>query len=225
MADPVPRSGAPVTTVAVCIPTIPPRRHLLESRALPSVMGQSHPADEVIVEVDREGTGAGPTRNRAWQRASSDYVAFLDDDDEFFADHLKLLLAAADEEDADLVYPWFELFDDETGLWIEHDPLACPGPDGDLVSPLGVTFGPAQAEHLRKYAFIPATVMVRRTMLERVGGYPAHETAEYEQAQGWEDWAFLHRLLDADAKFVHVPHRTWRLHLGVGTAGKDWTAT
>lgn len=223
MDRPVSGSARPVTTVSVCIPTIPPRRWLLETRALPSVYVQTREADEIVVEVDEDGTGAGPTRNRAWQRATSEFVAFLDDDDEFLPDHLERCMAAAESEDADLVYPWFEMYD-ELGNRLQHDPLACPGPDGQLTSPLGVPFGPVQAAHLRKYAFIPATVVVRRALLEQVGGYPAHDTDEYEQHGGWEDWALLNRLLDVDAKFVHVPYRTWKLHHGVGVGGKNWTA-
>jgi glycosyltransferase involved in cell wall biosynthesis len=208
-------------SVSVCIATIPPRKALLE-RALASVEVQLWPPDETIVQVDRDGEGAGPTRNKAWRRATSEFVAFLDDDDEFNEDHLARCVMAAYSQQADVVYPWFELYD-EMGNISSDEKLACPV-NGMLRSPLGVAFGPEQARHMRQHAFIPATILVRRSMLEAVGGYPSHDSEEYERYRQCEDWALLNRLLDIHAKFVHVPHRTWRLHLGAGVGGQSWRA-
>jgi glycosyltransferase involved in cell wall biosynthesis len=210
----------PPLTVAVCIATIPPRQALLD-RALASVNAQTRPADEVIVQVDRDGEGAGPTRNKAWRRATSDYIAVLDDDDEFKPNHLQVLMRVAKNERADVVYSWF----DHKG-WPEWtssrpDPLATRL-NGQLVHPFGVTFGPEQAEHMRHHAFIPATILVRRSCLETVGGYPDHDSEEYVRFNRCEDWALLIRLLDIHAKFVHAPERTWVLHHGTGTGGRSW---
>jgi glycosyltransferase involved in cell wall biosynthesis len=171
--------------------------------------------------MDEEGVGAGPTRNKAWRRASTDYVAFLDDDDELLPEHIEFCLKYATRTHADLVYPWFELVGWDEATPERPDPLAVPV-NGRLVHPLGVAFGREQAAHLRKHAFIPATVLVKRSMLERVGGYPDHDSEEYDQFNGCEDWALLIRLLDAGARFAHVPQRTWRCHLGNGLGGKSW---
>lgn len=207
-------------TVAVVIPTIPPRAELLQ-RALASVEAQTRKADWVEVVVDEEGQGAGPTRNRGWRFAQTDYVAFLDDDDEFLPGHLALIMSAAKATGADVLYPWFELVGWGEATPSRPDPLATMY-QGELVHPLGVPFGTEQARHLRRHAWIPATIVVRRTMLERVDGYPAPGTAEYEQFDGCEDWALLIRLLNAGARFHHVPHRTWRCYHGNGTAGRPW---
>lgn len=207
-------------TVSVIIPTIPPRVRLLE-RASASVMAQTRLPDQVIIQLDMEGVGAGPTRNAAIEQAHTDYVAFLDDDDEFLPNHLALIMSAAKATRADVLYSWFELVGWDEATPDRPDPLATMF-EGKLVHPLGVPFGTEQARHLRRYAWIPATIVVRRTMLERVGGYPAPGTAEYEQFNGCEDWALLIRLLDAGARFHHVPHRTWRCHHGDGTAGRPW---
>lgn len=207
-------------TVTVAIPTIPPRARLLE-RAVASVHAQTRKADRVLVSMDEEGAGAGPNRNRAIALADTDYVAFLDDDDEFLPNHLALCMSAAKATGADVVYPWFELVGWSEATPERPDPLATMY-NGQIVHPLGVPFGPEQARHLRRYAWIPATIVARRAMLEKVGGYPAPHTSEWHAHGGCEDWALLTRMLDAGARFHHVPHRTWRLHHGYGTAGRPW---
>lgn len=210
-------------TVTVVIPTIPPRESLLE-RALASVQAQTRKADQILVALDEEGMGAGPNRNRACELATSDFLAFLDDDDEFLSNHIALLMSAAKASRADVLYSWFELVGWDEATPERPDPLATMY-KGELVHPLGVPFGTEQARHLRRYAWIPATIMVRRTVFERVGGYPAPGTTEYEQFNGCEDWALLIRLLNAGARFHHVPNRTWRCHHGNGTAGRPWKDT
>lgn len=209
-----------MATVSVVIPTIPPRKELLE-RAMASVAAQTRFPEETIVQIDREGMGAGPTRNLGWRRASSEYVAFLDDDDEFLPNHLEECLKAARREKADVVYPWFEHVGWPEWTKARPDPLAVMH-HGRLVHPLGVKFGPEQAHHMRSHAFIPATIVVKRDVLEAVGGYPHHDSEEYERYNRCEDWALLIRLLDIHAKFVHVPKRTWRLHHGAGIGGQSW---
>lgn len=214
-------------TVAVCIPTIPPRQEMLDL-ALASVMQQTQLPDQVIVKIDTEGEGAGPTRNRTWQKAETDYVAFLDDDDIFLPHHLQVCMSAAKATNADLIYPWYELVG-----WPEATPQR---PDamatllnGNLVHPLGVEFGPEQARHMRRHAFIPITTVVKRTALEKSGGFPTPGTPEWPR-DDCEDWGGWLRLLDIGAKFVHVPQRTWRCHYSdpggntplTSTAGRPW---
>jgi hypothetical protein len=207
-------------TVAVCIPTIPPRKRLLE-RALKSVSMQTLQPDEVIVEVDEEGLGAGPIRNRAWERAKSEWIAFLDDDDEFMPHHVQRCMRTAMTYDADLVYPWFVLRDWSEARPGRPDPLATML-RGELVHPLGVPFGHEQEQHLRVHPWIPATIVVKRELLEKVGGYPGPTEADCVARRGCEDWALLVRLLDIGARFVHHPERTWICYHRRGTAGRPW---
>lgn len=212
-------------SVTVCIPTIPPREDLLQ-RALDSVAEQTHLPDEVIVMVDQLAQGAAPTRNAAWQAATTEVVAFLDDDDEFLPDHLELCLTAMVEQRAGLVYSWFEHIGWPEWTPDRPDALATML-DGELVHPLGVPFGLEQEKHYRRYAFIPITTVVRRAMLERSGGYPSPGTPEWPRSD-CEDWGGHLRLLDIGCKFVHVPKRTWRCyHNGAttrSTGGKPWTS-
>jgi hypothetical protein len=213
-----------VPTVAVCIPTIPPREHLLR-RAMISVGQQTHQPDQVIVQTDDDGQGAGPTRNQTWQQARTQYVAFLDDDDEFMPTHLADCLAYAAVHDADLVFSWFELVGWADATPERPDALATMC-HGQLVHPLGVPFGPEQEAHYRKHAFIPITTVVRRSLLEETGGYPTPGTSEWPLPD-CEDWGGHLRFLDAGARFVHLPKRTWVCHHdpATSTAGRPWQDT
>jgi glycosyltransferase involved in cell wall biosynthesis len=198
-----------VTTIGIAIPSIPPRGNMLR-RALGSATRQHRMPDAISVVMDADGEGAAATRNRAWRALTTDFVAFLDDDDELYAHHLDALLACALENEADLVYPWFDV---EGGT----DPLAVMH-DGALQSPLGVPFGPEQAGFLRDANFIPVTFLVRRWVLEDTGGFPTDHHPE--------DWAFLVRALDVGAKIVHLPERTWAWHHHLAnTSGVSWNGT
>jgi hypothetical protein len=220
------RNNGALPTVAVCIPSTPPRAELLD-RALGSVLEQTRPADQLIVKMDATGEGAGPTRNKAWQEATTDYVAFLDDDDEFLPNHLEVCMRTIRRANADLVYSWFELVGWPEATPQRPDAMATTH-DGRLVHPLGVPFGPEQEAHMRRYAFIPITTVVRRAALERSGGFPTPGTPEWPR-DDCEDWGGWLRLLDTGARFVHAPVRTWRCHYTVGdespltsTAGRPW---
>lgn len=200
-----------MTTVAVCVPSIPVRRVQLAA-ALRSVAQQTRLPDEIHVEVDSLRTGAARTRNRAWRRATTEWVAFLDDDDELMPDHLEVLLDHA--RGADLVYSWFDLPEAE-------DPLAVPV-DGTLRSPFGVAFGPEQQDYLlTKGNFIPVTVLVRRQMLLDVDGFPVPGTPRWPDAH-CEDWGCWRDMIHFGATFRHVPRRTWTWHHhGRNTSGRS----
>jgi len=189
--------------VTVVVPTIPTRPRLLD-RALTSVWAQERPPDAVIVEPDDDGTGAAATRNRALARVTTEWVAWLDDDDELRPRHLALLLGEAEVSGADLVYPWFDVVNGT-------DPLAVTV-GGVLRSPLGVPFLAEQAEHLRHRGnFIPVTTLVRTETARAAGGFPTPGSEEWPHTE-CEDWGFLIRLLDAGARFSHLPERTWLWH-------------
>lgn len=207
-----------MATVAVAIPTYPPRASVLH-RALVSIQSQTRQPDQIIIQMDNEGVGAAVNRNRAWQAATTDFVAFLDDDDELYPNHLEALLGTAEAYDADFVYPWFELYNGD-GVKV-RDPLAVPDDRSNLISPLGVQWSDRLAEHMHKYAFIPITTLVRKSALEISGGFPVPGSAEWPN-EDCEDWGCWLRLLDSGAKFVHAPFVTWRCNLGIGIGGKPW---
>lgn len=145
--------------ITVCIPSIPPRTALLQ-RALLSVEAQTYPAYEVIVAVDHDREGAAVTRNRALMQAKTGWVAFLDDDDEMYPQHLERLVAHQLETGADVVWPWFDVIG-----------------GGD---PFPVHFG-RQWDPEHPHSF-PITTLVRRRRAVKVGGFPD------EPWEDWNFW-------------------------------------
>lgn len=137
-----------MTTVSAIIPTYN-RTDLLLSRAIPSVLAQTRPVDQIIIvadgmeepgisdlagrlialndsrialyNIDRVDYPQHPgdfwlvqgyaARNAGLDLASGEWVAPLDDDDEWTPDHVSVLLGAAISAGADFAYgkavtPW-----------------------------------------------------------------------------------------------------------------------
>lgn len=96
-------------TVTAVIPSLPSRSRLL-TRAVASVAAQTHPVTALAVAVDTKGGGAWATRNRAVKMArDTEWVAFLDDDDEWLPHHIEHLLTVAADTAADVVWGWFDV--------------------------------------------------------------------------------------------------------------------
>lgn len=180
-------------SVTVVIPHIPVRDSMV-LRALQSVFRQSHPADAVTVAVDVDHEGSATTRNRALANVATEWVAFLDDDDEWYPQHLKALLAAARSTGADVIYP---------GCDVERDGRLLPVQDE--WGRFGREF---DAELLRRQSYIPVTSLVRTDLIYETRGFEAAPGSEYD------DWGFYLQLLDAGATFYHLPRVTWRWHHG-----------
>jgi glycosyltransferase involved in cell wall biosynthesis len=89
--------------ITVVIATIPIRAKMLR-KALASVVLQTFQPAAIVVEYDHEHTGAAATKNRGLARVTSDWVAFLDDDDQFMPEHLEKLREAQLATGADVVY-------------------------------------------------------------------------------------------------------------------------
>jgi glycosyltransferase involved in cell wall biosynthesis len=186
-------------SVSVCIPTIPPRRRLL-LRCLASVLAQTVPADEIRVAVDVDGQGSAPTRDRAAALAGTEWLAFVDDDDELLPPHLEKLLACAAETKADLVYPWFSVVNG-------RDPFPqLFGRQWDPAGPTSTTI----------------TFLVRTEVWRAAGGFDDHEPPTANWACN-DDARFVARVNAAGARIVHLPERTWRWHWhGTNTGGVPW---
>lgn len=177
--------------MAVAIPTIPPRQHLLR-RAVASVHAQTVRPTSIEVALDVDHHGAAATRNRALAAATTKWLAFLDDDDEFLPQHLERCLAHAADTGADLVYPWFEVVEG-------FDPLGWEG-------------RPFNADEMRRYNYVPVTVLVKRELVLDAGGF--QNRTDGLAGATWEDWHLWLALLDLGATFSHLPERTWRWHMG-----------
>lgn len=117
----------------------------------------------------------GQPKNIGIKNATGDYVAFLDDDDKYRVDALKILLTYAVETKVDVVY---------------GDYLVGGKPGWSL------DFSPA---NLRKMNYIAMTVaMVKRESLLAVGGFD-------EEVPKYKDWNLWLRLQKNGAQFMHVP--------------------
>lgn len=187
-----------MTTVGVAIPCIPPRAGMLQ-RALASVLSQERLPDAISVVIDHDHQGAAATRNRAWRMLDTDWVAFLDDDDELLLVHLDRLLACALEHDADLVYSWYVVVGGT-------DPF--PGTFGrpwDPTRPVQTTI----------------TVLWRRTALEKLDGFTEQgDDRDIAGIRQGEDFDAVCRLNEQGGRIVHLPERTWIWHHhGYGTPG------
>lgn len=173
--------------VTVVIATIPPRRALLR-RALASVKAQTVRPAALAVAVDHRREGAAATRNRALERVDTSWVAFLDDDDEMYPDHLKLLARYARLSNADVVYPGYDTAGD------------------DPVGMFGVPFSPV---FLERRNFIPVTVLARTQAVRDAGGFQPRPDDNGDPCEDWGLWLAMHA---CGATFAHLPVKTWRWH-------------
>src|SRR5690606_12672855 len=73
-------------------------------QAVSSVMIQTYPTSAVSIALDHTKSGSAATRNRALEAVQTEWVAFLDDDDQFLPQHLEVLVRGAEKSGADVVY-------------------------------------------------------------------------------------------------------------------------
>jgi hypothetical protein len=167
--------------VSVITAAIPPRLDKLAS-ACASVRAQTHPADEHLIAIDYARRGTARVATQLALSARNEWVATLEDDDLWYPQHLASLTASAGE--ADIVYSYCDV-------------------DGRDWSPNS----PFDADRLRRENYIPATALIRRSLLADLGGW------RDGQESGWyEDWDLWRRALGAGARFVCVPEVTWIYH-------------
>lgn len=181
-------------TVTALIPSVPTRGRML-NRALVSVLNQLRQPDYIIVRLDHRRLGAAGNRNRALADVWTDWVAFLDDDDEWGPDHLLVLLQNCD--DADVIY---------TGCTVL-------GPQGQII-PEREEWGrfglPFDGDLLRQRSYLPVTSLVRMETVRKL----VQLRAPFQAPEGslYDDWGFYLGLLDVGARFKHVPQKTWTWH-------------
>jgi glycosyltransferase involved in cell wall biosynthesis len=193
-----------MSTVGLAIPSIPPRGVLL-ARAMASVGRQELPPDAVAVAVDRRREGAPATRTRAAKMLGDvDWVCLMDDDDELYPQHIRRLVEAAEAEDADLVYPWFDVAGG-TDPFPENF-----GRPWDPAAPVQTT----------------VTCIWRREALEGVGWFdrgfdPGRVGVDAWGNRAGEEHEAAKRLNAAGGRIGHLPERTWLWHHDSGnTSGR-----
>lgn len=189
--------------VTVLVPTHNRRDYL--RRALASVQAQRYRCLDVIVINDageavgdivaefaevrcvvqpRNG-GRGAALNAGLRHARGEYVTYLDDDDEFFPDHIGGMVAALEISRLDVAYV---------------NPIVAFMRDAETIEglTLGTRRGFAPSEALIGFPFKGQFLaLVRRKLLEEIGGFS-------EDIAPAEDYDFFLRLL-ARTQFVHLP--------------------
>lgn len=201
--------------ITVCIATIPPREKMLR-RALASVAAQTLQPAAIVVEYDHEHTGAAATKNRAAAKATTPWIAFLDDDDQFLPAHLQTLRWKADG-------------------WTSNQGRAVKGPSADVVysipdvpqlagrrDPDGRYGVPFDAAELRRRSYIQTTSLIRRELFVQAGGFQLPDRTMPDGSPcPYDDWGLWLAMLDQGARFLHVPEVTfiWN-HWGRGEKGQ-----
>jgi glycosyltransferase involved in cell wall biosynthesis len=200
-----------VEGVTMVMPVHPARWGTTMRRALRSVLAQSMPVAAMSIATDTEGAGAGPTRNRAMAVVQTEWIAFLDSDDEWHVDHVKRLVACATETGADVVYPACRVIHTELGVL----PRNHPG-----FEEWGRPGQPFDAELLRRKSYLPVTSLVRTSLAQESSFVPPG-------GSHYDDWGFYLGLLDLGATFVHLPWISWTWfhgpHNSGGVAGRGDT--
>ena len=163
--------------VSVVVPTC--GRADLLTRCLRALENQSLPREqyEIIVVDDSElRSGPAAARNRGWHQARADIVAFTDDD------------TVSDRE-------WLE-----RGLEPMQDHVDAVS--GRIVMPIPATPTDYErdAQGLERSEFVTANCLVRKRILERLGGF------DESFRLAWREDSDLHfRLLRCGARLVHAP--------------------
>lgn len=176
-----------ITVVLTRIPT----RTNVYPQAIESVKNQTLQAAKIIETMDTEWKGAASNRDNGLFQVTTKWTAFLDDDDFFYPNHLEELLKHALETEADLVYPWFDVFGGT-------DPF--PQWEG-------------QPWDNNKFHQVPITFLVSTEAAQKVGGFNEgwydDNPLDSEGHRCGEDYHFVKKLVKNNYKIVHLNKRTW----------------
>jgi glycosyltransferase involved in cell wall biosynthesis len=203
-----------MTRVSVIIPCFNQSQYM--RTAIASALAQTRPAHEVIVVNDgstdstaevaaeygasiryvwQPNQGLAGARNTAIQRASGDYVAFLDCDDEWLPGFLEAMSAAVAAHPASAVLYCSARCIDSAGRELPQ-----------LAGNKQVPTGAMHQTLLEANFLIPSTVMAKRAVILAAGGFdPALRSCE--------DWDLFLRLA-RDHEFTAVPEclARYRIH-------------
>ena len=177
-----------MSDITVVIPTHGERvNNGMTAKAVGSVLGQTLPAQSIIVEVDKYRRGAAETRHAGLMKVVTEWVAFLDSDDSFYEMHLEVLADAAFTEGADYVF---------------SHPVTWGG-----YNPFEKDFGKPWDNDNPRHTTI--TTLVRADLAKAVGFLDYNRPRPGRFGVSDEDWRFTMGCLNAGAKIVHVPQKTW----------------
>jgi hypothetical protein len=191
--------------ITVVIPAHPARvANGMLDRAVQSVKNQMLPAAAISIAIDETGQGAAATRQRALDAVQTEWVAFLDSDDLFYPEHLRVLAAGAKIYRADYLFSYYMV----------HGPDGRPWPGNDPLGHFGKPFNP-KAPHQTTI-----TTLVRTKLAKQIGFREVAPGALIDGQHYGEDFQFTVECAEAGARIVHIPRRTWAWsHHGMNSSG------
>lgn len=146
--------------VSVITPAIPERIDTMLSNCINSVVHQTFKPKAHLVGIDYNRIGAGAMCNILVEKATTQYIAFLADDDIFYPNHLQVLCDNIGA--ADLIYSWCNVIG--RGGW---------NPNAYF-----------DADRLYIGNYIPSTVMMRTDVFRELNGFDQTPFA----AEDWDMW-------------------------------------
>lgn len=175
--------------ITVLIAAHPARfRGGLLTRAFASVIAQTQIPEAICVVNDGERQGAGWTRQTLLRNVDTEWIAWLDSDDEWEPEHLEKLHKVAVETQSVFVFSWMH--------------------GADPLGHFGLPFNPCTPHHTTM------THLVRTDIAQEVG-FPDSAT---EGTFSNEDWAFITGVsklaCERGLKMTHLAERTWTYHAG-----------
>lgn len=179
--------------ITVCLVSLP-ERHALLTEALGSVRAQTAQPAATLVGIDPRQVGEAANMNRLVHAASTEWVAFLHDDDLWTPRHLA---AALEHTAADVIV----------------SNVALSGRPANTIEPHHCDYDDLR----RTNWFPPSAVVARRDLVLDVGGFTE------EPPGSWVDWAMWKRLLDAGAQFTCTHEDTLIYRFGSWSNG-SWRA-
>lgn len=204
-----------IPKISVIIPTH--NRAQMLTRSVESVLAQTWPGgmeilvisdgstdntEEVVESFDdprvrllkhETSQGASAARNTGISVAQGNYIAFLDDDDEWMKDHLKLLISKMNDAGSSvgLVYGWIDYYNDGKLVQQKHPELR----------------GNIFIEMLDKQAITNSSVLlIRREVIDVVKGFD-------EKLPRGNDGDFIRRISKHFA-VDYVPKVLAKIHIG-----------
>lgn len=181
--------------ITVCIAAHPARfKSGLLKRALDSVLAQTLQANRILILNDTAREGVGVIRQRLLDQVLTEWVAWIDSDDEWTdPGHLEKLYRVATETDSVYVFSWFHAVQDPLGHF-------------------GLPFNPCTPHHTTM------GILERTDIAKEVGFPPSEKGTRFSN----EDWAhitgFAKLACERGLKMTHLAERTWTYHMGHGNS-------
>lgn len=169
--------------VHVVTPSLPERIRFLDLLA-EDLSKQTYRGFGWSVEFDFDREGPAVVRNRIVAASTAPWLAFVDDDDRVYPNHLETLTAAQEASGADVVYSFGKVTGRLAEVGFAHD----------------CTLTKLDAHNNT----IPVTALVRRSVFDAVGGFPTHMRNE--------DHGLWLAIRDHGGSFQCVHEVTWEYH-------------